>query len=128
MINEIQAAFYGKIDALTGVNAFNHVPQGEVEYPYVVVDSISLENNDSDNEFAYIGTAYVHVWSEYKGEVEVAGIQKQIYDACHRQPLTTASYKVSGIHQEFSEIMIDPDGITRHGVQRYKLFFEPNNP
>lgn len=128
MINEIQEAFYGRISALSGISAYNHVPQDEVDYPFVVVDSITLENNDSDSEFAYIGMAYVHVWSDYKGEFEAAGIQKQIYDACHRQPLTTTSYKISGIHQEFSEILVDPDGITRHGVQRYKIYFEPNNP
>lgn len=128
MINETQASFYAKINAIAGLNVHGHVPQNEAVYPYVVVDSMSLNNNDSDSEFAYDASVTVHVFSKYKGESETAGIQKQIYDAVHRQPLTTASYKVSGVHQEYSEIMMDNDGITRHGVQRYRLFFEPNNP
>jgi hypothetical protein len=45
-----------------------------------------------------------------------------IYDSLHRASLTVTGYDVVGIDQELSETFIDADGLTRHGVQRFRIF------
>lgn len=127
MINVVQASLYAKIDAISGLTAFQYAPQGTTPYPYVIVEPMALDFDDYDSETGFNGFLMVHVWSEDKSSLESAGIQKQIYDAMHHQEasFTIVGYGITILQQEFTEILLDPDGITHHGVQRFRVAFEP---
>lgn len=125
MISEIQEGLYGAVNGINGLDVFGHVPQNNDIYPYVVVKPIELDFNDFDSETGFVGEAMIHVWSKYKGSSETATIQKQIYDTLHRQTMSVTGYNVVSVQQQFTEILLDPDGITRQGVQRYQIIFEP---
>lgn len=129
---ELQTAIYQKLSLALAVPVYDHVPQVDDagdngDYPYVRIESPRDNENDTDNDTGFDTTIQLHVWSRYRGNKEAAELQAQIYNALHRQDLTVTGYGVSDVHQEFSEIMLDPDGITRHGVQRFRIFYEPTS-
>lgn len=116
-------------DGFTAPSIFDHVPQSfdpsdNSQFPYVRITAPQDTENDTDTELGFTSVVNIHTWSRYRGNKEAGEVMEQIYNALHRQALTATDYGVSGIHQEYSEIMLDPDGITRHGVQRFRIFYE----
>lgn len=136
MIAPLQTAIYS---ALTGdaalmalVNGvYDQVPQDDIDasvaanYPYVVIHGQQLNNNDTDTEEGFDGTVTIHTWSQSYGNKESYEVMQAVYRALHRVNLSVVGYGLSTIHQEYSELMRDPDGITRHGVQRFRVILEP---
>ena len=66
----------------------------------------------------------IHVWSRYRGKKEAKQIQGEIYDALTRQELTVEDHDLVTIEFEYSDVVLDPDGQTRHGVQRFRAVVE----
>lgn len=132
MIDAVQAAIFAAVDAATTTPVYSHVPQddgaaspSEPSYPYVQVEAMELERNDTDTETGFIGTFNVHVWSRYRGSKEAADIQAQIYTALNNTAPTVTDWCISLIWHEFTAVETDADRITRHGIQRFGIMFEP---
>lgn len=111
---------------------YDEVPQaadGAVAsaFPYVRIGTFSRDENDTDTELGFIGTLMIHTWSRSAGMKQAEAIMDAIYDALHFYDLTVSGYGVSTIHQEFAEVMLDSDGKTRHGVQRFRIILEPTS-
>lgn len=123
---EISNAIIEKLkEALPFTEVFSYVPESQ-EPPYVQVDYPELDENDTDAENGFISSVQISVFSRYRGMKEAADLQKTIYDTLHRVTLgDTDSYGVSTMQQEFSNIVTDSDGLTRVGVQRFTVIFEP---
>lgn len=108
--------------------------QGEAGYspmPYVVLSSSTTNTADSDNTLGFDLSLDIHTWDDSKPytRVTVSQFQQEIYDALHRfdtLPLGVV-YRLIGIDQTLQTITLDPDGITRHGVQSFRMQFEPVN-
>ena len=63
--------------------------------------------------------------SKYTIIYKLSGIVLDIFNALHKHVFAdTTNYGISGIHQEFSKIITETDGLTRQGIQRFKIFFE----
>jgi hypothetical protein len=105
---------------------FTHVPQDLESYPYVVLYDAGMDSEDNDSYLGFEGTINIHSWSDARDMAVIGNIQKSIYDVLHLAELTMTGYVVPEIHQEFSTILRDPDGITLHGVQRYKILIKSN--
>lgn len=129
-----RTALYG---ALTGNSplmalikgVYDHVPQpgdpGEAaEFPYIALGDFTFIPWDTDTETGAEATATFHTWSRYKGRAEVAKIHDALYAALHRAELTVAGFKLIGCEFEYAEVLVEPDGETRHGVQRYRLVLD----
>lgn len=128
MIEAVQAGIYSAIDAATTTPVHGHVDQG-ASYPYVHLLEMELNNNDTQTETGFDGFFLVHVWDDSRTNSVARDIQKEIYDALqYAQPVVTG-WCISTIYQEFATINVLNDGITRHGVQRFRILFEPDpNP
>ena len=135
MINALQTTIYTTLTAaLVGssdvVAVYDQVPQSadgalNTPFPYVVLGDFKPNQNDTDDEVGFDGTMLVHVWSRYNGNKEASVIQGLIYAALHRTQPTVTGYGVSDVQQVFGEILRDPDGLTRHGVQRFRVIITP---
>lgn len=134
MIIELQTSIYDVLVAAlvpaAAVGVYDQVPQpadggDDSDYPYVVMGDFKPNQNDTDDEVGFDGTMQVHVWSRYDGNKEASDIQDLIYDALHRTQPTVVGYGVSDVQQVFGEILRDPDGLTRHGVQRFRVIITP---
>lgn len=130
MINAVQQVIYEAINGIAGLGAEVYegaAPQKDAAYPYVVIDPMQTADNTTSNELTdcFAATFNVHVWDDEKSSFNVAVIQKKIYDELHLSTsLAPTGYLVSIVRQESSNIFLDPDGITRHGVQVFEIVFE----
>jgi len=60
------------------------------------------------------------VWSQYKGSKEVKQIMDKIHDLLHDSSISVSGFNLINLRFEFADIMRDPDGVTRHGVMRFR--------
>ncbi len=104
---------------VTGV--FDAVPQRQA-YPFVVVESISQREENTDDVLRRVVTVDVHTWSRYRGMKETHEIQDLIQRAVDRKTVDGgADYDVVGIFESVSDSFLDADGLTRHGVQSFEI-------
>lgn len=125
-MNEIYAAIYDRLTDQLDCPVYDNVPQDGFDFPYVRLDPLVMNNNDSDLENAFNSSVQVIGYSRYQGSKEVADINLSIYNALHRYAMAnTATYGISAITQEFSSIVLSGDGKTRQSIQRFNILFEP---
>lgn len=106
---------------------FYYVPQNfDDSQAYVTIYEIELLPDDTVNTDGYECTVTIHAWVEEETTAQTGEIQQAIYNLLHKNDtLPLADYSVTGIDCEFQTILRDPDGKTRHGVQRFRVTFEP---
>ncbi len=103
--------------AITGV--FDDVPEGTA-YPYIVVGEESSNNVSTKSLDMHEHTLTIHTWSQYRGLKEIKVIMKQIYDNLNDVSLNVTGGQAVNMKQEFLTTLVDADGITRHGIMRFR--------
>ena len=101
-------------------DVYDFVPTGTA-YPYVVIGEDTLTNNGTKTIDSNEHTIMVHTWSRYRGRKEVKDIMARIYELLNNSSLTVSGASLVNAKAEFSDIIIDQDGITKHGVQRFRF-------
>jgi len=120
---DIQRAVFARLTDQLTVPVHDEVPQGATT-PYITIGEDGIESWDTDDSLGLETDVTIHVWSTYAGRKEVKDIMAQIYAALHRHELA-----VDGMHTvdcicEYQDNFLDPDGVTRHGVIRFRLTTE----
>lgn len=133
--NELQTALIARLrDQLTmlpdfaGVKAvFFQVPQQyDDSQPYVTIYELNMLQDDTDNTTGFEVVATIHTWVQERTTAQTGVIMQAIYDALQRYDiLPVTGYTVSGVSFESQTILRDPDGVTKHGVQRFRINVEP---
>lgn len=131
---QIQQAVFGRLSAVTALTAllgrssaiYDYVPQeladDDAGFPYVVIGDIESSEFDADDRQGQDSTITIHTFSRYRGKRECALIMAQVYQALHRFALTvTGINSVDCQWDGLSQVLLDPDGQTRHGVQRFRV-------
>ena len=102
-----------------GAGVFDEVVEN-ASYPFVALGeetAIDYSTKDLDGgEF----TINIHVWSQYKGAKQTKEIMDRIHDLLHDSSLSVSGFNLVNLRFEFSDILRDPDGVTRHGVMRFR--------
>ena len=102
-----------------GAGVFDEVVEN-ASYPFVSLGeetAVDYSTKDLDGgEF----TVNIHVWSQYKGSKQTKEIMDRIHDLLHDSSLSVSGFNLANLRFEFSDILRDPDGITRHGVMRFR--------
>lgn len=106
-------------------SVFTHVPQdlGEL-YPWITIFGIESNQFDNDATLGFDGTITVHSWDDSRDMAKINSIKKAIYDILHNNALTVTDYCNIEYCQEFTTTLRDPDGITLHGVQRFRFILQ----
>ena len=82
--------------------------------------------DDTDNTLGFEVVATIHTWAQERTTAQTGVIMQAIYDALQRYDiLPVTGYTVSGVDFESQTILRDPDGVTKHGVQRFRINVEP---
>lgn len=125
----IQTAIFNRLTAELDVEVYDAVPQAvdsgnNSPFPYVTVGDDIISQWDTDTSQGFDAECSVHVWSRYRGRREVKLLQEAIYDALHLHTLA-----ISGWHTVLclfltADSFMDADGITRHGVIRFRVVTE----
>ncbi len=132
---EMQKAVYSALTGSASLMAivtavYDHAPQNAV-FPYVVIGEDQATPVDADDLLGADHLVDVHVWSgggdgtnQHRGQSPVKRSQDAIYAALHRQPLTVAGAAFISCDLEFQETFMDPDGVTQHGLQRFRVMID----
>jgi hypothetical protein len=116
----IQKAIYNRLDAALNVPVYDDVPDNALA-PYIVIGDDTMIEYDADQVLGFESTVTIHTWSTYRGRSEVKSLMGLIYDALHRAEFTIQGYNLIGCDCEYSETFLESDGVTRHGVQRFRI-------
>lgn len=114
-----------RIIAETGFAVYDDFPGKDVAMPYVVMGEVS--GRDWSDKFSpgQEVTSTLHVWSDYPGRKECAEMQDKVLHALTKDKLIlSAEFNAVLSGLDMSEIIIDIDGVTRHGILRIKYLIE----
>lgn len=101
------------------------VPQG-TQYPYVIIGETTGLPSDTKSSKGDETTFTLHVWSRAqgdggkRGQKECRQIMGAVVAALDGQSLTVSGFTLIDISREFSTSFLDADGLSRHGVVRFR--------
>lgn len=90
-------------------------------FPYLVIGDDTAIPFDTDDKDGQESTITIHIWSRYRGKAEVKRITDAIYDVLHNQALAISGQTHVFTYFEYSESFEDQDGLTLHGVARFRI-------
>lgn len=67
----------------------------------------------------------VHCWSTVEGPHEAKAIQQTIREALHAQSFLKNGWALSCVREVQSNVILDADGVTWHGWQRFRAIAAP---
>lgn len=125
----LQTAIFTKLNTDLVPPVYDHVPQAadpsdDTAFPYVTIGDDDYNAWDTDDSVGYEVLIDVHVWSRKRGKKETKEIQQAIYNSLNRAELTVTGYDFISIDFTFADSALDPDGITRHGVIRFRCLLD----
>lgn len=125
---DLQVAIFAQLQASASLLAlvsavYDHTPENAV-FPYVVIGDGVASKDDADDTVGASHLVDVHTWSRYRGKKETRLIQQEIHEALHRSTLTVANAVFVDCTCELEETFLDDDGLTRHGVQRFRVLLD----
>lgn len=120
-------ATFDDYTASSSVRVYDFVPQRDADvdadFPYVVIGDVDSEAFDADDRLGRDTFVALHVWDRAdRGKKGTQAIVSAIYDALHRYALSVSGRNtVDCLWDGLSEVMLDPDGLTYHGVIRFRV-------
>ena len=109
-----------------GSGVYDEVVEGAT-YPFVSLGEETAIDYGTKNENGGETTINIHIWSQYKGAKETKQIMDRIHDLLHDSNLTVTGFNLVNLRFEYSDILRDPDGVTRHGVMRFRAIILGTN-
>lgn len=122
----LQEAIYSRLSGdatLTttlGAGVFDHVDDSQA-FPYVAIGDLTEIPRDTMGKTGREMTVTIHAWSQFKGMDQVNNIQNRVDELLDRWAPTVTGWTAVQMLREFYETFRDPDGVTRHGVMRYRI-------
>ena len=62
----------------------------------------------------------LNTFSQYRGSKEVKNIMSRIYALLHESSLSVSGASLVNLRFEFSDVIKENDGLTTHGLQRFR--------
>ena len=111
-------------DPLDGTaSVYSHVPQ-DAAFPYVVVGEPNGVDHDTDDSLGWDAELVIHQFSRFRGFEEVERIQRENDDALNRAEPVLVDGRIVTLHRVSVDGVLDPDGLTRHGIHRFRAILE----
>lgn len=102
----------------------DHVPAGTA-FPYVVLGETHCLPMDSQCFSGNEVTLTLHIYSRGAGMQETRGIMAAVYDALHNADFVVPNQVLVLCQSIESATGLEDDGLTRHGLQRFRIITEP---
>ena len=99
-------------------------PSDDTAFPFITLSDGTASPWDTDTERGDDATVVVHVWSRASHSLESKQIQGAIYNVLHRGTISITGSVFVGCDYLSQTVQRDPDGITRHGVQEFRIVYE----
>lgn len=118
---ELQKAVFNILSTGLTAPVYDFVQQKSAPSTYVTVGDDTLLPFNADITKGFEATLTIHAWDISNGRKDVKELQGEIYNLLDRAELVISGYNPIGIDFQFSETTLDPDGVTYHGVQRFRF-------
>lgn len=124
---ELQKQVYSKLTGnaplmakLSGV--FDFVPQTQA-YPFVQIGEAEFSPWNTKTFNGFDGSLTINLWHRpgSRGRAPLHDIMHDIYDLLHNAAVSITGVTVVLLQFEISNIIVDPDSVTYHGVQRFHV-------
>jgi hypothetical protein len=123
--SELQQAIFTRLSTYTGMpTVYDDVPQSAASWPYIVLGEDTHVPWDTDDSTGAESTITIHIWSRQRGKKETKDIQGLIYTALNRYEMSVDGHHLVTLEFDYSDVLLDPDGLSRHGVSRYRTLVE----
>lgn len=104
-----------------GVTVFDNIPDNQRPYPFVQVGDDEFDDWGAHDIDGFKVGITIHTWSQAEGRKECKQIQDKIYDILHELDLELDDQVTVSMRSGLITTMIDPDGRTYHGVNKFNL-------
>jgi len=115
----------GELTALLGGSRIYDVVPHAAAYPFITMGQTSSTDWGTGIEDGEEHIMTLHVWSSYGGRSEAQVIMGSIRDTLHTARLSLSGHNLINLRQQFSDIRREPDGVTIHGLLRYRATTQP---
>lgn len=126
----VQEAVFAALDTglVAPVYSLGNVPDN-LATQYAVVGEATAEADDSDGRLGFSVVITVHSWDsdpDSHGFGRVKPLMNDVYTVLNRAALVVSGYTLTDSFFEFEQAMMDPDGLTAHGAQRFRVLLTTN--
>ena len=124
--SELQQTVFNALDQSSTLqnlvtDVYDFVPESTA-FPYVKIGEQTMVDDGTKDKKGSDFTIEVHTFSRYRGSVEIKNIMSVVYDILHESSLSVSGADLINMRFEFSDIIKENDGLTTHGVQRFRVF------
>ena len=113
-----------RLKARTERDIYDGTPQ-KVPYPYISMGEFIAKDWSDKFQAGQDVLSTLHVWSQYPGKAEVLQIVDEIERVLTESPLDLgADFHAVVDKLDDVRIIVDMDGITRHGIVTYRYLIE----
>lgn len=122
LFNDYFKAVYVALDATTGLTGIISESLSNADpFPKIWIEDGGADdwsNKDDNGLEAFVN---LHVGSQKEGTKEIRGLMDKCHSALHNVDLVLANGQSVLCQFVRHDVVIDSDGVTRHGIMRFKL-------
>lgn len=140
--NAVQIAIFNALDGSTDLTSLlaSHVTQSRSAvygsmpnvgdtgsddlFPFVTIGEDQVSDWSTDTASGGEVSVVINIWSRADGWREAKQISKAVYDALHRQELTTPDHEFIACEFESDQPIRDSDGETLHIASEYRMWVD----
>ena len=120
----LQEAIYSALNVSAITSDLNcavvNEPTNDQSYPFIQLGEDRVDDYSTKVEAGGEYELNFDIWSQYKGSKECKQIMDKIHDLLHDSSISVKGFNLVNIQLDNSDILKDPDGVTRHGVMRFR--------
>ena len=106
---------------ITGV--YDIVPKEQL-FPFITIGDVTQTDDSTKGVAGMDLTVTIHTWDQSDSRYRLKQIMGEVYRILHDTSYVVAGMNLINSRFEFSDVFKDPDGITTHGVQRFKIIVD----
>lgn len=108
-----------------GASVYDFVPDSTA-FPYVKLGEETAIDNGTKSLQGNEHTLVIHSFSRYRGSKQIKEIMSRIYALLHESSLSVSGASLVNLRFEFSDVIKENDGLTSHGLQRFRAVVYDN--
>ncbi len=108
-----------------GATVYDYVPDSSA-FPYVKLGEETAIDNGTKSLQGNEHTLVIHSFSRYRGSKQIKEIMSRIYALLHESSLSVSGASLVNLRFEFSDVIKENDGLTSHGLQRFRAVVYDN--
>jgi len=108
-----------------GATVYDYVPDSS-SFPYVKLGEETALDNGTKSLQGNEHTLVIHSFSRYRGSKQIKEIMSRIYALLHESSLSVSGASLVNLRFEFSDVIKENDGLTSHGLQRFRAVVYDN--